>query len=158
MTKETEKEFKFGLMKAAKATDTWIITGGLDQGVMRLVGDAVCEDLDAQDLTLLGISSREDADIRENANNTKLNPNHSAFIVLNGNGHHFTTEFHVELEKYMKSINIMNVLIVVEGGYFTLKGIAIALEAGIPIIVIKVKESFIFNHLNLIQIDFIEYW
>ena len=44
-------------MKTAKTTKAWIITGGTNTGVMRLVGDAVAEDLNAQDLTVLGIAS-----------------------------------------------------------------------------------------------------
>lgn len=44
-------------MKAAKSTNTWIISGGTDKGVMRLIGDAVAEDLHATDLTVLGIAT-----------------------------------------------------------------------------------------------------
>ena len=49
--------FKIGLMKAAKTTDSWIISGGTDVGVMRLVGDAIEENPHAQDLVVLGIAS-----------------------------------------------------------------------------------------------------
>jgi hypothetical protein len=54
---DTKTAFKLGLMKTAKTTNAWIITGGTNTGVMRLVGDAVAEDLNAQDLTVLGIAS-----------------------------------------------------------------------------------------------------
>jgi transient receptor potential cation channel subfamily M protein 2 len=54
---DTKTAFKLGLMKAAKTTNAWIISGGTNKGVMRLVGDAVAEDLNAQDLTVLGIAS-----------------------------------------------------------------------------------------------------
>ena len=52
----TKTAFKRGLVKVAKTTDSWIISGGTDVGVMRLVGDAIDEDLCAQDLTVLGIA------------------------------------------------------------------------------------------------------
>ena len=35
--------FKEGLIKAACSTDAWIITGGTNTGVMRLVGEAASE-------------------------------------------------------------------------------------------------------------------
>jgi hypothetical protein len=55
---EIEPAFKQGLIEAAKLTNTWIISGGANYGVMKLVGDAVSEDLHARDsLTLLGIAS-----------------------------------------------------------------------------------------------------
>ena len=53
----TKTAFKLGLLKAAKTTNAWIITGGTNTGVMRLVGDAVAEDLNAEDVTVLGIAS-----------------------------------------------------------------------------------------------------
>ena len=49
--------FKTGLMEAAKTTDSWIISGGTDVGVMRLVGEAIEENPHAQDLVVLGIAS-----------------------------------------------------------------------------------------------------
>jgi transient receptor potential cation channel subfamily M protein 2 len=55
--KDTKRAFKLGLMKAAKTTKAWIISGGTNAGVMRLVGDAVAQDLNAKDLTVLGIAS-----------------------------------------------------------------------------------------------------
>lgn len=53
----TKTAFKLGLMKAAKTTNAWIITGGTNKGVMRLVGDAVEEDFHAHELTVLGIAT-----------------------------------------------------------------------------------------------------
>jgi transient receptor potential cation channel subfamily M protein 2 len=53
----TKTAIKLGLMKAAKTTNACIISGGTNTGVMRLVGDAVAEDLNEQDLTVLGIAS-----------------------------------------------------------------------------------------------------
>ncbi len=54
---DIQTAFKLGLMKAAKTTNAWIITGGTNTGVMKLVGDAIAEDLNAEDLTVLGIAS-----------------------------------------------------------------------------------------------------
>ena len=53
----TKSAFKLGLLKAAKSTNSWIITGGTDVGVMKLVGDMINEDLSAKDLTVVGIAS-----------------------------------------------------------------------------------------------------
>ena len=39
-----KKAFKEGLIKAAASTGAWIITGGTNTGVMRLVGEAVAEE------------------------------------------------------------------------------------------------------------------
>ncbi len=54
---DIKSAFKLGLMKAAKATNAWIITGGTNFGVMKVVGDAVDQDLSAHDLTVLGIAT-----------------------------------------------------------------------------------------------------
>ena len=52
-----KKNFKTGLIKAAKAANAWIITGGLNVGVMRLVGDGMAEEISTENVTLLGIAS-----------------------------------------------------------------------------------------------------
>jgi hypothetical protein len=52
-----KKAFKVGLIKAAKKTNAWIITSGLNFGVTRLVGDVVSEELNKEKLTVLGICS-----------------------------------------------------------------------------------------------------
>lgn len=54
-----KKAFKRGLVKAAASTGAWIITGGTNTGVMRLVGEAVAEEFSGQDnkLTVLGIAT-----------------------------------------------------------------------------------------------------
>ena len=55
-----KKAFKEGLIKAACATDAWIITGGTNTGIMRLVGEAVNEEAPLHrkknKLTVLGIA------------------------------------------------------------------------------------------------------
>ena len=52
-----KKDFKSGLINAAKAANAWIITGGLDTGVMRLVGDAISEAISADNVTVLGLTT-----------------------------------------------------------------------------------------------------
>jgi hypothetical protein len=52
-----KKFFKSGLIKATKATNAWIITGGLNIGVMRLVGDGISEEISTDNVTVLGIAT-----------------------------------------------------------------------------------------------------
>jgi transient receptor potential cation channel subfamily M protein 2 len=47
--------FKRGLIKAATSTNSWIITGGTNAGVMRLVGEAVSEEFNS--LVVIGIAA-----------------------------------------------------------------------------------------------------
>jgi transient receptor potential cation channel subfamily M protein 2 len=64
-----KKAFKEGLIKAAATTDAWIITGGTNTGVMRLVGEAVEEEYPKYpadtELTVLGIATWEVIAMRE---------------------------------------------------------------------------------------------
>ncbi len=147
---ETEKAFKIGLMKAAKISDTWIITAGIDDGVMRLVGDAVDEDSNSSNLTVLGITSRKKvygsypqlkliSDIDTNDSNRKLlNRNHSSFIfVENEDGNEI--DYRIELENYIqKTLNIQIFKIVVNGNYDTLENIESSIERNLPIMIVAV--------------------
>lgn len=45
INERTKTAFKQALTKVARETDAWIVTGGSNCGVMKLVGDAVMEDL-----------------------------------------------------------------------------------------------------------------
>jgi transient receptor potential cation channel subfamily M protein 2 len=62
-----KKAFKRGLIKAAVSTGAWIITGGTNTGVMRLVGEAVAEEFQKGqfDLTVLGIATWGKIALRE---------------------------------------------------------------------------------------------
>ena len=53
----TKEAFKKGLVKAAKTTNALIVSGGTNFGVMKLVGDAVAEDLHFGQQTVLGIAT-----------------------------------------------------------------------------------------------------
>jgi hypothetical protein len=57
INEETKIAFKKALMKVASNANAWIITGGTDTGVMKLVGDAVREDLNGNNQNLIGIAS-----------------------------------------------------------------------------------------------------
>ncbi len=52
-----KKAFKSGLVKAASSTGAWIITGGTNTGVMRLVGEAVADEYHTTNLVVLGIAT-----------------------------------------------------------------------------------------------------
>ncbi len=61
INEETKNAFKIALMKVAKSTITWnswIITDGIDDNVAQLIGDAVRENLNGNDQTLIGIAPR----------------------------------------------------------------------------------------------------
>lgn len=60
-----EKAFKRGLIKAASSTGAWIITGGTNTGVMRLVGEAVADEFHTCNLTVLGIATWGKIALRE---------------------------------------------------------------------------------------------
>jgi hypothetical protein len=61
LNKSLEKSLKRGLVKAALDTDAWIITGGSEEGIMRIIGEGVNEMATAVDpekkITLLGITN-----------------------------------------------------------------------------------------------------
>ncbi len=156
--KEIEKAFKIGLMKAAKTNDTWIITGGIDNGVMRLVGDAVDEDLNSNNLTVLGIVDRKricgtypnfkrstDREIHD-YNKNLLNANHSSFVVVGNeetnSENEYYLEFRIKLEHFIHNkLKIPFFLIVLEGAYSSFHTIAQTLENKAPIILIAVSYS-----------------
>jgi hypothetical protein len=53
-----KKNFTTGLIRAAKTVpNTWIITGGLNTGVMKLVGDSIAEEISTDNVTVLGIAA-----------------------------------------------------------------------------------------------------
>ena len=49
------KAFKQGLINVAASTNAWIITGGTNTGVMKLVGEAVSESISK--ITVIGIAT-----------------------------------------------------------------------------------------------------
>ncbi len=53
--KRMKKAFKIGLIKAAEATNSWIITSGFNSGVMKMVGEAISEYSNQLKLVSIGI-------------------------------------------------------------------------------------------------------
>ena len=103
-----KKAFKEGLIKAAISTDAWIVTGGINHGVMQLVGEAVKEECplynsseNEQSISLLGICTKEKIAGAENfigydfkykykpdikiTDKVLLDPNHNNFILVENN-------------------------------------------------------------------------
>ena len=158
VAEKIKNAFKIELMKAAKTTDSWIISGGTDVGVMRLVGDAIEENPHTQDLVVLGIASHKRIDkknIFENTSGYKaityetvenkpeysLNSSHSTFILVNNtNPNDDEIDFRNKCEQKLKDkFGIPMVLIVVGGGKGTLKTIKGALDFQIPVILVAVS-------------------
>lgn len=54
---DVKKAFKIGLMKTVKSTGAWIISGGLDVGVMGLIGEAVADEMRTNDFVFMGITN-----------------------------------------------------------------------------------------------------
>ena len=57
LDEKTSYAFKTGLMKVANGNNAWIVSGGTDAGVMRLVGDAVAEEFQYEDVPVIGIAT-----------------------------------------------------------------------------------------------------
>lgn len=151
--------FKLGLIKAATSTNTLIITGGTNTGVMKLVGEAIVESVvDLSKVTVLGIATWGKVADRENllatekcidyhpepGNDVKLDPNHTHFILADdGSTGKFGVEieFRSNLEKKLKnclvSEKIPTILIVVQGGHNTLGTVMKAVENDVPILVLE---------------------
>ena len=152
MDNETEKAFKTGLMKVAKIKDTWIITAAINTEIVRIVGEAADEDLNSKHLTVLGITSREriygtypvlkrNEEIISDNNKEFLNPHHSSFIFVDSGNEN---KFRGNLEKHLQeSLKIPFFLIVVNGGFETLKTISSVLMHGTSVILVAVRSCFI---------------
>ncbi|CAF4493127.1 unnamed protein product, partial [Rotaria sp. Silwood2] len=95
------RAFRRGLLKVARTTGAWIITGGMNTGIMKLVGEIVQINPDrSRPIPLIGIatwgcvSGREDLEVngvsvpytKTRSNNTRgeapLEPNHTQFIFI----------------------------------------------------------------------------
>lgn len=120
LKRKLTEAFQKGLIEAAKLTKAWIITGGTNTGVMKLVGEAVRDHLLGHDqkvnVTIIGIVpwgcisgknalvNKENSDrglwpayikepFKRERNEATLEPNHSHFLLVdNGTQHNFGTE------------------------------------------------------------------
>ena len=160
-----KKAFKEGIIKAAATTDAWIITGGTNTGVMRLVGEAVAEEYPTysleKKLTVLGIATwgviydrkllerelehKEDY-VEERGKEKRdvlLDPNHNNFILVDdGSERQFGREidFRISLETFInKEKEVPTVLIVVNGGPNTLETVAKSMDNDIPVLILSVN-------------------
>lgn len=151
------------LIKAAKTTNAWIISGGTNYGVMRLMGEAIKEDL-YPNVPVIGIAtwgvlaSREIFletngneidynlnDLEESETSVAINPDHTHFIFVNGGTPKifgveipFRTDLEQKLRDGETKIAPM-VLIVVEGGAGTIETVRNAFFFSTPIILVLVR-------------------
>lgn len=153
---ETEKAFKNGLMKAAKISDTWIITDGIDIGAMKLVGDAISEETDSCNFTVLGITERKKIfgkypEVRKKSdgiplekNAYLLNENNTSFIFID-NENNDESEFRTRFEAHiLRTLNIPMFLFVINGDLNTLEVISRSLDQRLSIVIFAVS----FNNFN----------
>jgi hypothetical protein len=150
-----EKIFTTGLIKAARDTSAWIITGGLDAGVMGYVGRAV-RDQDSNVPTLAiapyqKVLDREKLEVHDKEityklgkkatpNAAPLEPNHTHFILVDSGTPEWGTEikFRSALEAHIiKKFKIPLVLVVVEGCPGTIATVKEGIENGFPVVIIE---------------------
>jgi len=150
--------FNRGLVRAAQQTNAWIITGGTDTGVMKLVGEAV-RDYQA-DVPCIGVSTWGVVNGREQLSGNRgteefylktkpagpegasLEPNHTHFLLVDsgkeksnawGGEINFRTRFE---QTYCRRNKVPMVLVVVAGGPGTLHSIENAAQNHVPIVLI----------------------
>ena len=152
---ETEKVLKTCLMKAAKISDSWIITSGTDDFVSQLVSDAVEEDSNYNNLTIMGICSQKKVygsypDLKlngdtnpTNENKKLLHPIHSSFLFIQYKDEKDERKYRVNLENYIhKTLKIPLILVVIDGSFIELQVIFESLEKKIPIMIVVVRVLF----------------
>lgn len=156
-----EPIFCKGLMKAARATNAWIVTGGTDSGVMKAVGEAYRKH-SVENVPCIGIASYNalnNKQILMPSNKTieystipgggpPLNPYHTHFVLVDGQkymknekdifGHEI--EFRSDLESFLCSEEMFDIpllLVVVGGGPGTLKTVYEGVVRKFPVVVIN---------------------
>lgn len=172
-----KKAFKEGLIKAAVSTDAWIITGGTNHGVMRLVGEAMKEECPKyfswdkkSSINLLGICTRakiagaenlvgknfkknyEPWIKKEDLDKVKLDPNHNNFILVDNNNikgqfgqeidFRLNLECQLSLNAFQEKVPL--VLIVVNGGKYTLLTVNQSIKKDIPILILAVIRFLVY--------------
>jgi hypothetical protein len=151
VSQEFKAEFKLSLMRFAKTTDAWIFASGVDSGVAKLVGDAVAEDEDCENVTTFGFIPFTNEDDYLHARR-KLNPNFTHFVFINKSmwlgvdGGGFRSRFQRALVQYFNPSPMIS--LVVGGDLETLKTILLTLENNIPVILMAVFCSF---HITISQ-------
>ncbi|XP_060069971.1 transient receptor potential cation channel subfamily M member-like 2 [Ylistrum balloti] len=151
------KAFKRGLIQLARATVPWIISGGRDDGITKVVGEAVRDfNLTANTKTAkqsskvaIGIASyRKDEHLPIQKKKT-LNANHTHFLLVeDGSQHQFGKEsaYRAEMEHAISTFNMDSgkeawfvpvVLLVVGGGPNTMKTVLNAVLKKTPVVIFK---------------------
>ncbi|CAF1681388.1 unnamed protein product, partial [Rotaria sp. Silwood1] len=152
------RAFRHGLLKVAQTTGAWIITGGMNTGIMKLVGEIVQINPDrSRPIPLIGIatwgcvSGRQHLDVRGSSvyyakprsnirGEAPLEPNHTKFIFIDdGTERKYGREiaFRAQLEQAMSN-PVPVVLLVVEGGPNTVRTVHEAVvENNIPAVFLE---------------------
>jgi len=150
--------FSHGLAKAAHATNAWIVTGGTDTGVMRLVGRALAS-FDER-VTVVGITAWGSLLEREHMEGCRgqrieitnqkkndrfganLEPHHTHFLMVDDGsradkawGTEIKFRFALERE-YARRRRVPRVLLVVQGGPGTLQSILEAVIGECPVVLV----------------------
>lgn len=158
-----QSAFSHGLARAAHATNAWVISGGTDSGVMKLVGQALAE-YNSQ-VNCLGIATWGSVHGRQHMKGCndqdqtivleRKTPNSSTGVNLERNHTHFLLvdngkeaindpstwggeiAFRFALEaKYCQKKRVPRVLIVVQGGPKTLESVYEAVRVGSPVVLV----------------------
>eukprot|EP01111_Echinosteliopsis_oligospora_P005886 TRINITY_DN1962_c0_g1_i2.p1 TRINITY_DN1962_c0_g1~~TRINITY_DN1962_c0_g1_i2.p1 ORF type:complete len:1043 (+),score=331.07 TRINITY_DN1962_c0_g1_i2:218-3346(+) len=156
LSSKLEQVFTRGIIRAAQSTDAWIVTGALDDGVMKFVGDAM-RSQGAEEVPCIGIATykkvthyetlRRGPEISNyskqkpnSGESAALNPDHTHFILVDSKKDVWGEEigFRSALEDHLsQKWEIPIVLIVVNGGPGTLRTVAEGVEKGFPVIVVE---------------------
>jgi len=156
LSSKLEQVFTRGIIRAAQSTDAWIVTGALDAGVMKFVGDAM-RSQGVDDVPCIGIATYKKVTHYETlksgpevSNYSKqrpnsdqsgaLNPDHTHFILVDSDADSWGQEigFRTALEDHLiRNWGIPIVLIVVNGGPGTLDTIVQGVQKGFPIVIVE---------------------
>jgi len=183
LSSKLEQVFNRGLLRAAQNSKAWIVTGGLDSGVMEFVGDAVREQ-DATNVPCIGVASYKMVSHWERLAHggllnyspekpndrfsAALNPDHSHFILVDSakNDWGEEIEFRSHLEDYVsREWKVPLVLVAVNGGPGTLQTVAEGVEKQFPTIIVDgsgracdAMSSYLRNKLDKLNYPKREAW
>jgi hypothetical protein len=161
--REIGKSFLDSLIKIARISDTWIITSGIDVGVMKLIGDAIKEEVNTSTFTILGIVNRSRIygkypqfkknidEIANEKNSHLLNDSNTAFIIVDEENLE-DDDFRVKLEAYIiKQLKIPYLMFLVNGGFNSLKTILKSLDYKLPMSTLAVIMFFLILNIAVIS-------
>jgi len=154
MRPRLERVFARGLVRSAQNTNAWIVTGGLDSGVMDYVGRAVrMNDADVPTIAVASFQMVTHFDqlqvrgeqvqykklVQNSGNNAALETNHTHFIFVDKGSAGWGVEipFRTEMEDQFLNAKVPVCLIVVQGGPGTFQTVLNAVKKGFPIILVE---------------------